>query len=127
MTYLRDCGLCDPSALLLSQADRPANSGVQMGELLQAGASDAVHRVCLHKAVVQIRIRAGKIGAHKQGGVRPGGLREVFDGGADSGVALNQQHITRAQGGLQVQRVRWWRGPIDTDLFAQVAGQVFAD
>ena len=124
--YFCNCSLSHRVALLRRQANRSADSGVQVGKFFQPDAAHTLHGVSIHQTVA-LRHAGRSIHTHVKRGMRPGGLGQVFDSATEPGVALDQQNITRLQNGLQVQGVRGRCRAIDLKLFAQVGRQPFAN
>src|SRR5580693_7097449 len=63
----------------------------------------------------------------KEGGMRPGGLREVFDDAGHPVVALDQQHVAGLDDATQMLRVARGERLIARHLLLKVAGDQLAD
>src|SRR5690606_41231271 len=82
-----------------------ADAGVRDGEGLQRDGAYAIDHVNVDQHLRRFagRWRAEGV-ADVQGGVRPGRLGQVLDGGGEAAAALDQQHVTLAQGLVQQPR-----------------------
>ena len=88
----------DGLAILRAQADGAADAGVHAVVFGQRRGDHTMLGVRLDEHGRIIRRPADHAGADVERGMRPGGLGQVLDGGADPAVALHEQDVAGAQG-----------------------------
>ena len=106
--------------VILRQPQRTAYARVQSFKFLNADEANTINCVRFYKS--RTRFTGGDhLCLNAQGGVGPGRLGEIFDGGADPLLSFDKQHIARLDRARQkhgicryidVRRARWARQEI---------------
>jgi putative transposase len=96
----------DPRAVVVGQADRPADAGVEAVVFRERRTDDSLPEIGFNQHQ-RLAVRRGALADRPdvERSMGPGGLREVLDDAGDVVVALDQQHVAGPKRGAQRVRV----------------------